>query len=379
MEAIYLKLKLAIADSDYKYIDSFTNFISSNYSKKFNLTSFTRADIFTEYLKNSYENIDILLLTREFLSESENLLENINIKVLLSDGVASSDDQNYHIIHKYQAVDNIIAQIMEVFTEKKSIKNISLDGKKTKLVSVYSPIGGVGKTSVSLALAAKLAEYGTSVMLISLEGLGSFFAPLLGTGTCALTNVMLGVLDNSESIIYKTESNKTFDNRYGFYYLEPPECFRDITDVNSKELNTLFTKFKNSGKYDYIVVDMESKADNSIFSVFNHSDSIIFVTSPEPLSYYKTQSFIKQFKKIDLADQSDLVEKFFPVVNKYADGFVNTISGCFDTKWYTIPFLSNLWTLDGERYIFDSSKSMRNTLTSLAEDLGGAKTNECYE
>ncbi len=99
------------------------------------------------------QDIDLLLLDEAL--EDIRLKENVKQVLYLSEG--KSD--NLHL-NRYQSIDSLIEEMKE---KLRITENEGITIGRTELVSVYSPIGGCGKTRIAKALSKSLAKQGKEV------------------------------------------------------------------------------------------------------------------------------------------------------------------------------------------------------------------------
>ena len=362
------KIRLLLADPDSKYVDKLTDFITNSFAFRIRVSSFTRENLLKEYLQSSPETIDILLANQEFLCLPPDLYAKVELVVQLSDGSLSNRFEQYRSIYKFQSGHQLVNQLLNIYSEQNSNASKLVTGSKhTKLVSVYAPCGGVGKTSIVLGLAVKLSEMGFSVLVLGLESINSLVAALSCTYNDALTHILLALSENSDTLPVKVETFKTRDTVFNLDFIEPPDCFMELSELKNGYLVALLEGLKQMGKYDIILTDMDSVPDNRAFSIFESSDRIVFVQVPECNSRLKTETFLSQVRRSGMAEKTGLFEKLIPVINKYQDGPICSLSEYGLKVEYSIPLLPNLWVYGPDKCLFDSNRSFSNCLTSLAQ------------
>ena len=169
------KINLIVLDSDEMYLNAFKNYITNNYSGRFNIICYTDISILNENI-SKMKNKDVLLINEE-LFEQINAFSNIGTVLILTNGNIEGYE-GYKTINKYQAISNICEEIINSFNninkEHKKIEKIVKRGDaKTSIVTVYSPVGGSGKTSVATTLSVCLTERNMKVLYLNFEDIQS--------------------------------------------------------------------------------------------------------------------------------------------------------------------------------------------------------------
>jgi len=157
-----------------------------------------------------------------------------------------------------------------------------------KTIGVLSLKGGVGKTSVVVALGAAIAGFGKKVLLID----GNFSAPNLG--------LHLNVIDPKDTIhsVLKRESNlKNSIFKHGDLDVIPASVF------NEEKINPLKLKDKIKflkKKYDIVLIDSSPALNDETLAVMIASDELIVVTTPDHPTMATTLKAVKAAKKRDV-------------------------------------------------------------------------------
>lgn len=154
-----------------------------------------------------------------------------------------------------------------------------------KIIGIVSLKGGVGKTSVVVALGAALAGFDKKVLLID----GNLSSPGLG--------LHLNLINPEKTLHHVL--NRTANARDAIYQYEnfdvmPASVFERI------EINPLKLKDKIKGlkrKYDVIIVDSSPSLDEETLAVILASDEIFVVTTPDHPTLSSTLKAIKLAKQ----------------------------------------------------------------------------------
>lgn len=314
------RLTLIIVDEEKEYIDALSDFILEEFPGKFSIHSFTNKTTFTKFIAEEYIQYDILLINPSLYDKS--LYEGKpGIVIFLAEAISDScRDSNKTTIYKYQSGRVIAQEMVKIYSEKMDTGNsIVEDNRKTKVIAVYSPAGGTGKTTLALSLGICCAQKSLNTLYINLEDVysaGQFF------NTCdkpGLSNIIYYSKLRDKDILSKIEETKCIDPNYSLCYIGPPDSVLDLNELDSVDLQYILKELKHSGNYDLVIVDMYGGVNERNFTIFDASDEIIFVLSQEQYCHEKTVKIIKELERYCHKTGTDYLRKIVPVLNKYRE------------------------------------------------------------
>lgn len=363
------KLKIIIADHDGKYLAKVVDFLSSFSLSRFKVSAFSQPAIFEDYLCCSAEKINILLAHPDFLNLDAVFYKNIELILLLFDGSIECCSDKYQLVNKYIPGEKLVSELVNRYSEKNShVSKLITGSKRTKLVPVYSAAGGSGKSTLTRGLAAKLGRMGKTTLMLSLECLNSI-SPGLSRGNDAFSHILFTAIDNPGSLPIKVESYKSVDALNDFEFIEPPGCFYEISELQGKDAGVLLDGLVQMGKYDIILVDMESKPDDLTLEVFKRADKIVLIVVGDVCCDWKTNQFLQQISKQESFSNAGFTNKILPVLNKYDGGTKGYLEIYGLSCPFTIPVFPNLWHCDSGEYRFDTGQNFSNSLTGIVNSL----------
>ena len=146
---------------------------------------------------------------------------------------------------------------------------------QSKIISIYSNKGGIGKTVIAVNLAKELAQVTKSkVALVDLNlQLGDVTTFLNLNPVFDVSYVINNFVDKNEE-----EFIKSFE-RYkdsSLYVLSDPTYIEQAERITPQNIATLFKAMKKF--FTYIVVDMSSSIDENSLKILDCSDLILFTT-----------------------------------------------------------------------------------------------------
>lgn len=159
----------------------------------------------------------------------------------------------------------------------------------TRIITVTSGKGGVGKTSISLNLSLSLASKGFKVCLFDAD-LGLANVNIL-TGIYPkkdLESVIYGQLGLSEIIIRDFQ---------GIDIIPGSSGVEKIADLSRAQTDTLINAFLDLEAYDYFIFDTSAGISPQVLSFCMASNEIVLVVTCEPTSLTDAYSMLKVLSK----------------------------------------------------------------------------------
>lgn len=157
--------------------------------------------------------------------------------------------------------------------------------KKTRVITVASGKGGVGKTNLSVNLAIAYARTGKRVMVMDAD---------LGL---ANVNIILNIIPkyNLYHVIRKQKTMKEIilDTEYGIQILAGASGFSKIANLNEEERQNFITELYALSNVDIIIIDTSAGVSSNVLSFVAAADDAIIITTPEPTAITDAYGIIK--------------------------------------------------------------------------------------
>ena len=157
--------------------------------------------------------------------------------------------------------------------------------KASRIISVSSGKGGVGKTNIAINLALAYAKFGKKVIVLDAD---------LGL---ANVNVVLGVIPryNLYHLIRQQKKMKDIllDTTYGIQIVAGASGFSKIANLSEEERKGFIEELYELSSADVIIVDTSAGVSNNVLTFVAASDDVIIVTTPEPTAITDAYGIVK--------------------------------------------------------------------------------------
>lgn len=179
----------------------------------------------------------------------------------------------------------------------------------SRVITISSGKGGVGKSSFTLNLAIYLASLNKRVLIIDADfGLANIEVLLGVRPPYNFYHMIKGEKNISEIIT---------DTKYGIKFISGGNGLKELSNVNSSEIKYFIEQFEYIDEIaDIIIIDTGAGISSSVTNFLMASDENIIVTTPEPTSFTDAYTLIKIIK-----EQTQDMDKINVVINKTDDKY----------------------------------------------------------
>ncbi len=278
---------IILADTDEQYLAPLEIKFLEALDDKVELEIITDTGYFRQHFA-SPQNAEILLVSEELYS-GELQKQNISNIYVLTESIEESDTEDLGIkkIFKYTNTNEIYNQIMAT-SRGKMQKELSKT-KETIVVLFYSAAGGVGKTTLAMAMCGGLKKNFKKVLYVNAHRVNSFQFYL--DNTAAMPNSVYTELANPDASLFGRIRHVIRNE--GFDYLPPFAAALSSVDVDFNIYEHIIQSAKATKEYDVIVVDADSTFDYAKASLITMADRVMIVTTQSRASVNATNMLIK--------------------------------------------------------------------------------------
>lgn len=161
----------------------------------------------------------------------------------------------------------------------------SRKNRKTRIITITSGKGGVGKTNVATNMAIAYGQMGKKVILIDAD---------LGF---ANVNVMMNLIPqyNLYHVIRKQKrmADIILETDYGIRLVAGASGFSKIANMTEEERNSFINEMYTLSDADIIIIDTSAGVSKNVLGFVAAADEVIVVTTPEPTSITDAYGIIK--------------------------------------------------------------------------------------
>lgn len=156
----------------------------------------------------------------------------------------------------------------------------------SKTITVFSNKGGVGKTFVTVNLATALALSKNNVLLVDLDfQAGQDMARMLNLSPRGAVVDILPEIERSDNPNLIKEHSSIHSS--GLHFLPVVKNTGQIGHVTADNIKPFFRKA--ASVYDYIIVDAGKSLNETLVTVFDYSNLILLVATPDILAVYQVK------------------------------------------------------------------------------------------
>ena len=303
---------LVVVDTEQQFLPYTEEEIIRRYAENMTVQFLTGKEAVTEFFSEP-RSINVLVLEKdsygEFLKEHA-----VRHTLILAEEVETEEEwpDTVEVLMKYVPVAEIFLRIEELLQEdgilKKEVREE--EQRNTRVIAVYSPIGGCGKSLVSYALAKKLRKLDQKVLLVGCDPVqsASVYFPTDSYAKEKLAEKLI----HPDGETYWTILQSIEQSEIS--YLLPFEKNLTTLDIGMQQWEVLLTVLCEKRDFDYLILDVGTLLNRELASLLSKADYLILLTETNLIANRKMQKLLRD---------SELLPKCecFLVANEYkADG-----------------------------------------------------------
>ena len=298
------KPRVILADLDEKYLAPLEMKFLEELGDTIDLEMITDESFFERYFTQS-RSADVLVVSEE-LYNCELQKQNIsNIFVLTEQhDEGNTDDLAITRIFKYTNPKEIYNQVLSASSG--TIKAETHKTKETIIVLVYSPSGGVGKTTLALGMCSCFAQSYKRVLYVNAERINTFQHWL--NNKAAIPNNMYAEITAGGNDLFNRMRHIVRTEK--FDYIPPFGASLSSLNINYSIYEEIVKSAKLTKEYDVIVVDTDSVFDAGKASLITEANKVVLVVDQSKSSVFSMNMLMKNMSCNDN-------EKYHFVCNRF--------------------------------------------------------------
>lgn len=319
-------LILIILNDDHAYLEMISSYIhASSYQFKFHVKTFTLRSALDVYLESSGK-YDLLAVQSELFDPSLEAVTKGSCIVLVDEIKTDIAVSEPIFLNKYQPLNLLLDRMLSIYANYYT-KAFHISGT-AQIISVYSAVGGSGKTTVAANLAKLLAFLDHKVFYLNLEMLPSVSMFPIRDNSQNFAQFLYYVQIQAEHLASKLEALKFYDPITKVHFFEPLLNLVDMEEMSGSAVETLLHTLALHGDYDYIIVDLDHSLHERIVRALSLSQQIVWLVLDDLNNIHKSEAVLKGLKSRLSVTSPRWIEKIHYVLNKYT----GKLSNDFDAK-----------------------------------------------
>ena len=265
------KPRIIIADTDINYIIPLQLKFVEDFFEMVDVEIITTEEYF-DTLFSAPQRADILIVSEDLYSQA---MQRHNISHIFVMNEQYEEDQtadlNVNHIFKYTSIKEIFNEITGKSADVLKIKTGAK--QETQVVLFYSASGGAGKTTAAIGVSASLTKNYKRVLYINAARLQVFQHMLENHSAITAADVYakLSTTENAYSDIKHVIRKEVFS------YVPPFKAALMSLGLDYSVFEKIIVSAKQSGDFDFIVVDADVTFDEEKAALINLADKVIII------------------------------------------------------------------------------------------------------
>ncbi len=319
-----MKIRLAILDSDERYLNRIVSIFSTKYADRFEIYSFTDCGIALSALDRS--KIDVFLANDQFDIDIAALPKRCGFAYFV-DAVDVDKVRDQRTICKFQKAELIYKQILNIYSEKvEMVSGVNPDDDQTKVIFFNSVSGGTGASTMAAACAMYFAAHGKRTLYLNLEKFGSSDVFFHADGPFDMSDIIFSLKSKKANFSLKLESCVKRDISGVFFYSEPKIAL-DMLELNNDEKVGLINELKFSGAYDDLIIDTDFSLDRGDLKLYQKAHAVVWVGDGSKISNMKITRAYSALAAMEQNSDFPMTRKIRLLYNKFSNKTGQLIEG----------------------------------------------------
>lgn len=334
------KSHVMIADTDINYIIPLQLKFIKDFADEIDLEVITDEAYFNELFLTP-QKADFLLVSDKLYDASlqKHMIRNLFLMTEQPPEDWDQREMGVHRIFKYTSIKEIFHAILS--RSSGSLTRSVNSCEDSKIILVYSGCGGVGKTTIALGISEYLTMNYKRVFYINADRMQTF-QHMFENAVPILENEIYKKLSNLSNITY--DDIRPVVRRETFAYLPPFRAALLSLGISYFVFHKIAVAAKQSGEYDYIIIDADTVLDKDKADLISLADKVIIMTTQSRSSICATNLLVSNISGI----HSD---KYIFICNDYDEEIHNELlSSGKNVKFSVSEYVEHIGNYDQMKY-----------------------------
>lgn len=315
------RLNLLLADPDEDYLVQLANYLQNRHGDSFSVNYVTAEGHLKEYLTQHRDSLDILLVSPRLYRALYTGMQ--TTVILLSDGRLESEGVEHPVLEKFQRGDHLASRVLQIYLDKNPRRRfINTAFGSNRLIGVFSPSGGCGKSLLSAGLSAIAHHHGKRAMYLNLEGCESTEAWFPKGGSPSISELFYHIKEGGAQLTLKLEALSYRDPVSRVQSFMSADTLLDFNDLTEADLEFLADELRKAKGMDVVFIDLSASVESKNLKLIELMDLVLLVVADDPASQIKVELFVSQIPTLERKRNVAYSGKTILVQNsRYGRGF----------------------------------------------------------
>lgn len=368
------KVQMVLAVENCQYAELFIQYVqASEFRHAIQLKCFTQLESFSFYIQHE-PRMDLVVADAGFTAETSSFAG--PIVVLVEDGGGQELNSDWTQLAKYQPLDKLIDALLAQVGRAQGGGRLRRD--PCEIISVYSAVAGMGKTTVALNMCKQWAMQGRRVFYWNQELLpsNSMIQHMRLKTSEGMRNAMFSKLlyyiqsnHNTESLLTQWSSFVMRDANLLLDYFGPCANAEELKELCEQDIHQLLELITATQLYDVIVIDLDSVWEKRTSAAFGRSHKVIWLLQDELLTIHKTELMLDYMTyKLGQSEVRTLLQRTYGVLNRYQGTRVNGLLDLRLSIQGLLPYIPAWQSLEHGSMLMQSAVFQAAILKLCAEE-----------
>lgn len=369
------KVNVVLASTDRHYVELFMHFVhTSEFSGKFHIKSFTQLESFRFVVQNDLET-DLIAAEPDFLNATGVQFPSCPVIALTEHDIEQYENAEFSV-RKYQPLQLLLSSFLSIHAmerQGRTSQTSAHHSAKARILSVYSAVSGIGKTTVALNLIKQLAMQGKRVFYLNLETINSTGLWMQQSSAAAdhrMSRLLYWIKGHRpvEELLTEWGQFKAYHPQMKVDYFEPIGNLDEMKQMTKEDVFRLLDLLQSLRCYDTILVDLESTFHERVQAALERSDRVIWLLHNDLLSLHKTEIWFFYLEQMHGHQAQAIRGKTRFVMNRHMGG-ITDLGGKSDIQISGyLPYVSGWKQLQRPDELLQDAAFQADVLKILAEE-----------